>query len=46
MRVRYTNFVDVDIDANVQFQEFEYLTDQTIPEEWFTYAWNVFQRWC
>ena len=43
MRVRYTNFVDVDIDANVQFQEFEYLTDQTIPDEWFSYAWNVFK---
>ena len=43
MRVRYTNFVDVDIDVNVQFQEFEYLTDQTIPDEWFTYAWNVFK---
>ena len=43
MRVRYTNFVDVDIDANVQFQEFEYLTDQTIPDEWFDYAWNVFK---
>ena len=43
MRVRYTDFVDVDIDANVQFQEFEYLTDQTIPDEWFSYAWNVFK---
>ena len=43
MRVRYTHFVDVDIDANVQFQEFEYLTDQTIPDEWFSYAWNVFK---
>ena len=43
MRVRYTNFVDVDIDANVQFQEFEYLTDQTIPDEWFSYAWDVFK---
>jgi hypothetical protein len=43
MRVRYTNFVDVDIDANVQFQEFEYLTNQTIPDEWFDYAWNVFK---
>ena len=43
MRVRYTDFVDVDIDANVQFQEFEYLTDQTIPQEWFDYAWNVFK---
>ena len=43
MRVRYTNFVDVDIDANVQFQESEYLTDQTIPDEWFSYAWNVFK---
>ena len=43
MRVRYTNFVDVDIDANIQFQEFEYLTDQTIPDEWFSYAWNVFK---
>ena len=43
MRVRYTNFVDVDIDSNVQFQEFEYLTDQTIPDEWFSYAWNVFK---
>ena len=43
MRVRYTHFVDVDIDANVQFQEFEYLTDQTIPDEWFSYAWDVFK---
>ena len=43
MRVRYTDFVDVDIDANVQFQEFEYLTDQTIPDEWFSYAWDVFK---
>ena len=43
MRVRYTHFVDVDIDVNVQFQEFEYLTDVTIPEDWFHYAWNVFK---
>lgn len=45
MRVRYTNFVDVDaiVADDVQFQEFEYLTDQTIPDEWFSYAWNVFK---
>ena len=45
MRVRYTNFVDVDaiVADDVQFQEFEYLTDQTIPDEWFSYAWDVFK---
>ena len=44
MRVRYTDFVnDVNIDDDVQFQEFEYHTDQTIPDEWFDYAWNVFK---
>ena len=45
MRVRYTDFVDVDAQVadDVQFQEFEYLTDQTIPDEWFSYAWDVFK---
>ena len=45
MRVRYTDFVDVDaiVADDVQFQEFEYLTDQTIPDEWFSYAWDVFK---
>ena len=44
MRVRYTDFDNVAADiGDVQFQEFEYLTDQTIPDEWFSYAWNVFK---